>query len=161
MLFSSKPVVGIARDTLEFALEASEDTHPKEFMGVMQATNTGRLEFKGRKPEEEGEVVTDIMVVPGTKSGEAMASIREDMIPTGMGGVGSVHSHPSGSLRPSDEDLRGFSKKGRCHIIVGYPYDLDSWRCYSREGEPVDLPVYDVVFDDPVLDDLEDFREGM
>lgn len=161
MLFRSKPVVGIARDTLEFALEASEDTHPKEFMGVMQATDASRLEFTGGRPEEDGEVVTDIMMIPGTKTGEAMASIREDMIPTGMGSVGSVHSHPSGSDRPSDEDLRTFSKKGKRHIIIGYPYDFDSWQCYSREGEPVDLPVYDVVFDDPVLDDLEDFREGM
>lgn len=161
MLFRSRPVVGIARDTLEFALNASEDTHPTEFMGVMQATDASDLEFPGEEPTDEGKVVTDVMVLPGTKSGEAMASIREDMIPTGMSGAGTVHSHPSGSLRPSDEDLRTFSKKGQRHVIIGHPYDERSWRCYSREGEAVDLPVYDVEFDDPVLDDLEEFREGM
>ena len=161
MLFRSRSVVGIARETLEFALRASEDTHPKEFMAVMRSTPTSELEFHGGTPAEEGEVVTDLMVLPGTKSGEAMASIREEMIPTGMGGVGTVHSHPSGSVRPSDEDLRTFSKKGERHVIVGYPYEEGCWQCYSREGEAVDLPVYDVEFDDPVLDDLEEFREGM
>lgn len=161
MLFRSKSVVGIARETLEFALKASEDTHPTEFMGVMRSTDSGELEFRGGAPDERGEIVTDLMVLPGTKSGEAMASIREDMIPTGMGGVGTIHSHPSGRLRPSDEDLRTFSKKGQRHVIVGYPYDEGSWRCYSREGERVELPVYDVEFEDPVLDDLEEFREGM
>ncbi|MFP4631908.1 MAG: Mov34/MPN/PAD-1 family protein [Halobacteriota archaeon] len=156
MLFRSSSVVGIARDTLEFALNASRDTHPREFMGVLATTSSKKLDVRGRL-DEDGDVITDVMVIPGSKSGEVMATIREDMIPTGLGGVGTVHSHPSGSTRPSDEDLRTFSKKGRRHIIVGYPYDERSWTCYDREGDVVDLPVLDVEFEDEPLFDGEDW----
>jgi len=33
-LFRSSEILGIARETLEFALEASEATHPNEYMGL-------------------------------------------------------------------------------------------------------------------------------
>jgi len=149
-LFSSPPILGIARDTLEFVVGACEDTHPNEFMGLMRAERSKRLNV--RDPiEREGRIVTDILVIPGTKSGNAMASLREDMIPTNVGGIGTVHSHPSGSTRPSDEDLQTFSKKGKRHIIVGEPYTTESWECYNAKGEPVELPVLNVEFkeDDP------------
>jgi proteasome lid subunit RPN8/RPN11 len=77
-----------------------------------------------------------------------MASLRSEMIPTNVGGVGTVHSHPSGSTRPSDEDLRTFAKKGVRHIIVGRPYDKKTWQCYNAKGEPVELEVLSVEFED-------------
>ena len=148
-LFRSSSVAGIADETLEFVLETCADTHPNEFMGLLRAeeASSPRLRFHGREPAG-GRVITDVLVIPGTKSGEAMASLREEMIPANVGGVGTVHSHPSGSTRPSNEDLRTFSKKGARHIIVGRPYDRGSWRCYDSEGDTVELEVLDVEFDE-------------
>lgn len=140
-------MLGIAEETLEFVLETCADTHPNEFMGLLRADESSRLSFRGENPGK-GRVITDVLVIPGTKSGETMATLRSEMVPTNVGGVGTVHSHPSGSVRPSNEDLRTFSKKGKRHIIVGRPYDRDTWQCYSSEGEPIDLPVLDVVFED-------------
>jgi len=148
-LFRSSAVLGIADETLEFVLETCADTHPNEFMGLLRAeeASSPRLHFHGREPGK-GRVITDVLVIPGTKSGEAMASLRDEMVPANSGGVGTVHSHPSGSTRPSEEDLRTFSRKGARHIIVGRPYDRHTWRCYNAEGEPVELDVLDVEFDE-------------
>jgi proteasome lid subunit RPN8/RPN11 len=148
-LFRSSSVLGIADETLEFVLETCADTHPNEFMGLLRAeeASSPRLHFHGREPGD-GRVITDVLVIPGTTSGETMASLREEMIPANAGGVGTVHSHPSGSTRPSNEDLRTFSKKGARHIIVGRPYDRDRWQCYNAEGEPVELEVLDVEFEE-------------
>ena len=148
-LFRSSSVLGIADETLEFVLETCADTHPNEFMGLLRAeeASSPRLRFRGPEPGD-GRVITDVLVIPGTSSGEAMASLKEEMVPANSGGVGTVHSHPSGSTRPSNEDLRTFSRKGARHIIVGRPYDRDTWQCYDDEGKPVDLNVLEVEFDE-------------
>ncbi len=146
-LFRSSPVLGIADDTLEFVLETCADTHPKEFMGLLRAEESSRLKIRGQD-EKKGRVITDILVLPGTKSGESMATLKSEMVPANVGGVGTVHSHPSGSTRPSNEDLRTFSKKGQRHIIVGRPYDRGTWECYNAKGERVDLPVLEVEFEE-------------
>jgi len=148
-LFRSSSVLGIAEETLEFILETCADTHPNEFMGLLRAeeASSPRLEFHGGVPGD-GRVITDVLVIPGTKSGEAMASLRQEMVPANAGGVGTVHSHPSGSTRPSNEDLRTFGSKGVRHIIVGRPYDRDTWQCYDPEGSRVELDVLDVEFDE-------------
>lgn len=140
-------MLGIADETLEFVLETCADTHPNEFMGLLRADEASRLSFRGENPGK-GRVITDVLVIPGTKSGESMATLKSEMVPTNVGGLGTVHSHPSGSVRPSNEDLRTFSKKGKRHIIVGRPYDRETWQCYGSEGKPVELPVLDVEFED-------------
>lgn len=152
MLFRSSGVLGIAGDTLEFVFEACRDTHPDEFMGVLRGTDASRLGL-----DEKGSVITDVLVIPGTKSGNAMAQLREEMIPINSGGVGTVHSHPSGSARPSQEDLSTFRSKGKRHIIVAHPYGMDSWRCYDRDGSEVDLEVLDVEFEDDEFFAGDDF----
>jgi len=39
--FRSSEVIGIAAEALEFALQASEDAHPQEYMGSWGSTATG------------------------------------------------------------------------------------------------------------------------
>ena len=62
--------------------------------------------------------------------------------------VGSIHSHPGPNCKPPKADLRFFSKTGNCHIIVFYPYDKQSWKCYDNEGNIRELQVLDVKFED-------------
>ena len=127
-----RKVRGIARDTLEFILEASRDSLPEEFAGLLQA--------------EDG-VITEVMILPGTESSRMSAFVRLYMLPN-MKIAGSVHSHPSGSIRPSQEDLAFFSRTGDYHIIAGLPFNEKSWACYDASGERRDLPVLDVEFKD-------------
>ncbi len=121
---------GIARETLQFLLEVSKSSHPSEFAGLLRA---------------EGGVITDIIVLPGTRSSPSSAVIQLHMMPLSRC-VGSVHSHPSSDMRPSKEDLMMFGRKGDYHIIAAYPYDENSWTCYDASGHIRNLPVLDVEF---------------
>ncbi|PSP46088.1 proteasome protein [Halobacteriales archaeon QH_6_66_25] len=118
-LFRSSELLGIAAETLEFILRASEDTHPKEYMGFLRATDTSR------------------------KSSPTSATVQEFMRPNNVQSVGSVHSHPNGVLRPSDADLGTFGQ-GDVHIIVGAPYGRTDWQAFDNDGSPVELDVLDV-----------------
>jgi len=80
------------------------------------------------------------------------ALVRLYMLPN-MQVAGSVHSHPSGALLPSEPDLLFFSRTGDYHIIVGPPFDEQSWVCYNASGVRRDLPILDVKFDDDDFDD--------
>lgn len=133
-------VIGIARDTLKFILEASRSTMPAEFAGLLQA--------------EEG-VITEVLILPGTESSRMSALIRLYMLPN-MKVVGSAHSHPSSNIRPSKQDILLFSRTGDYHIIVGPPFDETSWACYDASGERRELAVLDIEFKDDDLDFSED-----
>ncbi|WP_292391114.1 Mov34/MPN/PAD-1 family protein [Methanosarcina sp. UBA5] len=125
-------IKGIARDTLNFILEASKSMAPQEFAGLLQ--------------EKDG-IITEVLILPGTESSDSNAVFRLYMMPN-IKAAGSVHSHPGPNRNPSQADLHLFSKTGNCHIIVGRPYNNQSWTCYNREGKVIELPVLDVEFED-------------
>jgi proteasome lid subunit RPN8/RPN11 len=129
-------VRGIAKDTLQFILEVCKSSYPKEFAGLLRAENG---------------VITDVLVLPGTQSSEVSAVMRLFMMPIGMGSVGSVHSHPSPNIRPSNADLTMFGRSGNYNIIVGYPYTKQSWACYDATGKETTLPVLDIDIKDDTL----------
>jgi len=142
-LFRSVEVVGIAAETLDFVLEAAEDTHPNEYMGLLRGEDARRLGL-----DRDGTVVTDVLVIPGTESNPVSATVKSNMIPNDMRAVGSIHSHPNGVLRPSDADLATFGS-GEVHIILGAPYRRGDWRAFDRNGDPRSLDVLDVDLRDP------------
>ncbi|MFB6070261.1 MAG: Mov34/MPN/PAD-1 family protein [Halanaeroarchaeum sp.] len=144
MRFASRPpVVGIAEDALDFARAAAKDALPNEFLGVLQGTDAEELDV-----EADGVVVTDVLVIPATKTGETSASMRRHLVPNDRATVGSIHSHPSGALRPSDEDLQTFGS-GVVHVILGAPFGPDDWRAFDSKGDSRDLPILDVDLPDP------------
>ncbi len=130
-----KKILGIARDALKFVLEVSASSHPKEFAGMLYETDG---------------IITDIDV-PITQSSNVSAVMNLFMLPVNPHIVGSVHSHPSGALQPSDADIHLFMQSGDCHIIVGYPYDTTSWACYDRIGDRRELDVLDVEIEDSAV----------
>jgi len=121
-----KKVYGIRRKTLRMILEASKDTYPQEFAAILRA--------------EEG-VVEEILLLPGTVSGDVHAIFQLHMLPIDFSVVGTIHSHPSGSYRPSDADRALFSHFGRLHIIVGHPYTEKTWQAYDHNGKTRPLEI--------------------
>ncbi len=125
-------IEGIAGTTLDFILEVSKSYHPYEFIGMLSA---------------DGEVISDVLLLPGMLSSDRNASIRLDMMPLGISYIGSVHNHPypgPGAERPSAQDLFIFARTGNCHIITFYPYDGDCWRCYNSKGEERRLKIMEI-----------------
>jgi proteasome lid subunit RPN8/RPN11 len=151
-LFRSSELLGIAEETLEFALEVSRDAHPNEAMGFFQGTKASELGL-----DRDGTVITDIAVVPGTTSNPYSATVRENLVPTGGKSLGSIHSHPNGVLRPSDQDLQTFGA-GKVHVITGHPYRRGDWRAFDRQGEETTLEVIDVEL--PADEEFFDFDQS-
>ena len=120
----------IAKDTLSFILEVSKSSVPREFAGMLQAT---------------GDIITDVVIVPGTESSEESAVMQLFMLPN-ISTIGTVHSHPSGNRKPSSFDLELFDRKGMYHIITGAPFDTSSWTCYNIKGEKIKLEVVEYDF---------------
>ena len=150
-LFRSSEILGIARETLQFVLEASEETHPNEYMGLLRAEDARTFDLDRR-----GQVITDVLIIPGTTSDSSSATVRSNMIPNDLRAVGSVHSHPNGVLRPSQADLATFHK-GNVHIIIGAPYGWSDWRVFDSAGEPRSLEVLDVALPE---DQFFDFTQA-
>jgi proteasome lid subunit RPN8/RPN11 len=130
-----KKIKGIARDALKFVLEVSASSHPKEFAGMLYETD---------------QIITDVDV-PITQSSNVNAVMDLFMLPVNIHIIGSVHSHPSGGIQPSDADIRMFMQNGDYHIIVGYPYEITNWACYDRIGNIRKLDVLDVEIEESAV----------
>ena len=150
-LFRSSTVLGIAEGALSFARSAAEDTHPNEYMGLLRGEDARDLGL-----DRDGTVITDVLIIPGTTSSPVSATVRSDMVPTGARSIGSLHSHPNGVLRPSEQDIQTFGN-GSVHIILGAPYGPDDWRAFDRSGDPRELDVLDVELPE---DDFFDFTQA-
>jgi Prokaryotic homologs of the JAB domain len=86
-------------------------------------------------------VISELMLVPGGTAGRRHANFHLYMLPADLSVVGTIHSHPSGALHPSEADLRLFRNWGRRHIIVGSPFSPGSWRAYDGNGAPISIQV--------------------
>ncbi|MCI4369490.1 MAG: Mov34/MPN/PAD-1 family protein [Thermoplasmata archaeon] len=117
----------ITRRCLDTALACARSALPNEFGGILRADDPG--------------VITDLLLLPGTTAGRRHANFQLHMLPVDLGVAGTVHSHPSGALHPSEADVTLFRHWGRRHIILGRPYDSGSWRAYDGNGREVHLDV--------------------
>ena len=63
------------------------------------------------------------------------------MMPIDYTIIGTVHSHPSPSARPSDADLQLFRKHGKVHIISSLPFSVNSWKGYDQKGKEIDIKI--------------------
>ncbi len=140
--FRSREVLGIAAETLEFTLRASEEAHPNEYMGLLRGEDARDLDL-----DRDGLVITDVLFIPGTETNPVSATVKNSAIPNDSREVGSVHSHPNGVLRPSDADLATFTR-GSVHVIIGAPYGRDDWRAFDSDGYETDLDVLNVALPD-------------
>lgn len=117
----------IRKTALEFILGVSKKIHPNEFGGMLRI---------------KGDVIEEVMVIPATTYGEDFVTTRIDMIPFDKSIAGSVHSHPSRSYKPSEEDLIFFSKTGKVHLITRYPYKgIEDVAAYDSTGNKIKLEV--------------------
>lgn len=119
-------VWGIDRGVLEMVNESAKDTYPNEFVATMRA--------------EEG-VITELLLLPGTIQGTRSGVLLLHMLPIDFSVVGTIHSHPSYSNRPSEADLALFGRFGNTHVITCLPYDMGSWKAYDYNGREIELEI--------------------
>jgi len=119
----------IKKRCLDLIFECAKSSYPNEFGGLL------------RIDSEKRDTIIELVILPGTISGDAHAIFRLHMLPIDFSIVGTVHSHPSYSNRPSDADLQFFGKSGKVHIISANPFDMNSWKAYDYDGNQIEMIV--------------------
>ena len=126
---SAAVTVLIPSELLETILEGARQLYPRESF----------LLLRGKKSKDFIRV-SDLVVAPFAVHGRGFASYSAHMLPMDFSVVGTVHSHPSGNIRPSYVDLNHMM--GRILMIVGYPFvDERNVAVYGSDGETLALNV--------------------
>jgi proteasome lid subunit RPN8/RPN11 len=120
----------ITKRCLDLIIESSKSNYPQEFGALLRVDRVNK------------NTITEVVLLPGTISGDSHAIFHLHMLPVDYSIVGTVHSHPSSNTLPSDADLDLFSHFGRIHLIVGVsPFAAVSWKAYDYKGQKVTLEI--------------------
>jgi proteasome lid subunit RPN8/RPN11 len=97
------------------------------------------LFLRGKK--KKGTIqINDLILAPMAVHGKGFANFNPYMISGDFSIIGTVHSHPSGNIHPSDVDLNYFF--GRILMIVGYPYEGENCiAVYDSNGDKLPLEI--------------------
>jgi len=104
--------VVIYRSAVESILSYAKALHPRE----------GVLLLRG-KVDKDRIVIKEVVIPPLAAHGRGFSNFPLHMLPNDFSVMGTAHSHPSGVLKSSIEDLNHFY--GRIMIIAAYPYDSE------------------------------------
>ncbi len=103
--------VVISRTSANGIISYSKALHPNEGILILQGKLT-----------KEQVIIEGLVIPPFASSGPYYSGFSNYNLPFDNSYVGSAHSHPGGSNRPSLEDLnRGFY--GAVSIIIADPYE--------------------------------------
>jgi proteasome lid subunit RPN8/RPN11 len=121
--------VSLSVELLDAIFEGARRLYPKETV----------LLLRGKKRKDSIEVL-ELVVPPLATYGHGFANIPLYMLPMDFSIVGTVHSHPSGNLAPSDVDFNHFL--GRILMIVGFPFAGEqNVAVYNSRGERLPLHI--------------------
>jgi proteasome lid subunit RPN8/RPN11 len=107
---------------------AAKKVYPLEFISMLSVS------------EENLSCLSELVILPA-EYGWDFSELRTDLIPFDPLIVGSVHSHPTSSMRPSSADRLVFARLGKIHLILGHPYGISSFSAYDSNGKKILLPI--------------------
>ncbi len=121
--------VSLTAELLDAIFEGARRLYPNETI----------LLLRGKKSKDVISV-EELVVPPLATYGDGFANIPLHMLPVDFSIVGTVHSHPSGNLAPSDVDFNHFF--GRILMIVGFPFaNQKNIAVYNSHGEKLQLHI--------------------
>ncbi|VVC00843.1 putative metalloprotease [uncultured archaeon] len=115
----------IRQGTLESIIMVARKVYPDEFFSMLGGA---------------GGIIEELVIVPA-EFGEDSVVYRHDLVPFDKKIIGTVHSHPGKWASPSEDDLESFRKAGEVHLIIGYPYDLNTIKAFDTKGNKITLKV--------------------
>jgi proteasome lid subunit RPN8/RPN11 len=119
----------ISRSAADGIISYCKTLHPNEAILVLQGRTT-----------KEQVIIEGLVLPPFASSGPYYSGFSDFHLPFDSSYIGTAHSHPSGSNRPSLEDLnRGFY--GAVSIIVAHPYEDNTMAAYDREGNRLEIEI--------------------
>ena len=119
----------ISRSTADGIISYSRALHPNEAILILQGKTT-----------REQVIIEGLVIPPFALSGPYYSGYSNYYLPSDSSYVGSAHSHPGGSNRPSLEDLnRGFY--GAVSIIIAHPYEDRTMAAYDRNANKLEIKI--------------------
>jgi proteasome lid subunit RPN8/RPN11 len=120
--------VVLTRQAADGIITFSKTYHPNEAILILQGRKKGN------------EVTIDGLVIPPFSSnGPFYSGFSLYDLPFDNSYVGTAHSHPGPSNRPSLEDLHHFF--GYVSVIIHHPYEDDTIAAYDRDGRKLDMTI--------------------
>jgi proteasome lid subunit RPN8/RPN11 len=120
----------ISQRCLDMILESSKSNYPQEFGALLRVDRVKK------------DTIIEVVLLPGTISGNSHAIFRLHMLPVDYSIVGTIHSHPSSIARPSEADLDLFGHFGKIHIIVGVTqFGGVSWKAFDYNGNDATVQI--------------------
>ncbi len=122
-----KPLKGImlSQDLLDQILEYAKGMYPKEIMLLARGDRVGSYLY-----------IDELLSPPLQHNGSDFASINVFYTPLTPSIIGTIHSHPSGALMPSLQDL--LSYMGRIMGIAAYPFEgKQDLAFFDRQGNVI------------------------
>ncbi|MCX6771092.1 MAG: Mov34/MPN/PAD-1 family protein [Candidatus Micrarchaeota archaeon] len=124
--------IKIRKNAFLSALAGAKAANPNEFICLLRGKRMGN-----------DIVIDDTLIPPGIMTSSTMTSFSDWMLPWIEGLVGTFHSHPGGSARPSRQDGWLFSHKGGVHFIAAEPFGARDVAAYLGDGRKVPFEVID------------------
>jgi len=119
----------ISRSATNGIISYSKALHPNEAILILQGKTT-----------KEQVIIEGLIIPPFASSGPYYSGFSNYHLPFDNSYVGSAHSHPGDSNRPSLEDLnRGFY--GSVSIIISHPYEDRTMAAYDRNGNRLEIKI--------------------
>ena len=120
--------ISLTKDARDGILSFCKMNHPNE----------GILILRGKS--KRGDVFIDELVIPPfSETGADFAGFPHNPLPLDLSYVGIVHSHPSGSAKPSLTDLDNFF--GLVSMIVKSPYEDEDIFAWDSDGRELPLVI--------------------
>jgi proteasome lid subunit RPN8/RPN11 len=124
---SEKPrnLITITRNVVDGIISYSKMHHPYEAILILEGNR------------KKGEIyINNLVIPPFSVHGPFFSGFPINELPFDLKYVGTAHSHPNGSSRPSLEDLNDFY--GLISIIISHPYEEEDIHAFNSSGKEVD-----------------------
>jgi proteasome lid subunit RPN8/RPN11 len=100
--------------------------------------NEGILILQGKSKRHQ--IIIDGLIIPPFSShGPYYSGFPTYDLPFDLSYIGTAHSHPGGSNRPSLEDLNNYY--GLVSVIISHPYVDESMGAFDRNGIEIGLEI--------------------
>jgi proteasome lid subunit RPN8/RPN11 len=118
--------ITITRNVIDGIVSYAKMHHPYEAILILEGNR------------KKGELyINNLVIPPFSVHGPFFSGFPINELPFDLKYVGTAHSHPNGTSRPSLEDLNHFY--GLISIIISHPYDEVDIHAFNSSGKEIDF----------------------
>ncbi len=125
---TARKYIAITRQAADGIITYSRTKHPNEAILVLQG-----------KSNKDHLLIDRLVIPPFSMSGPYYSGFPIHDLPFDLSYIGTAHSHPGGSNKPSLEDLNHFY--GLVSLIISHPYEDDTLGAFDRNGDAIELKI--------------------